>query len=252
MEITVEELLQGKGTIIKGKQYLATKKYVIPFIEKMKAFTTDFRVFVKTPDQMTIGNETDITYNRVLIQAKLNHKIDNMQECIFMVYGIDTKKPVAKFYKGYLDETDNLYLFNSGFLAHQEIEPEEPLVHNVKSVIECTDNTEAVLDQLEKINIDITTDNIEKLLGQWVRKSMYLEYNAEYGKIKLSSSAPIDAYKLLFEDRSSPYYINKDTKTTDLFHIYKAFAHTVKTDAKDLMNKFEKTILIGQLLNILK
>ena len=32
MEITLDELLKGKGTIIKNKEYLSTEAYVTPFL----------------------------------------------------------------------------------------------------------------------------------------------------------------------------------------------------------------------------
>lgn len=66
MEITLEGLEAGKPTIIKDNEYLATKDYTEPFIEKMKKFTTDFVVNVQMPDQITVsGSNQDITYNRV-------------------------------------------------------------------------------------------------------------------------------------------------------------------------------------------
>lgn len=45
MEISVAELLKGKPTIIKNKEFFQTKTYVEPFVEKMSALTTDFLEF---------------------------------------------------------------------------------------------------------------------------------------------------------------------------------------------------------------
>ena len=39
MEITVQELLQGKPTIIKNKEFFQTRNYVEPFLEKMSKIT---------------------------------------------------------------------------------------------------------------------------------------------------------------------------------------------------------------------
>src|SRR5690606_16844840 len=105
MQITVQELLQGKATIIKEKEYLSTKDYVQPFINKMKTFTNDFRIKVKLPDQITKDKDRDVTYNRVLIEAVLpaNHTIHNHDEVIGFLYGLDIKKPIAKIYRGYLN-----------------------------------------------------------------------------------------------------------------------------------------------------
>ena len=76
MEITIDQLLKGKSTIIKGKEYLSTEAYVTPFLERMSKFTNDFQVQVKLPDQYTLTkngdiNLEDITYNRVWVQAIL-------------------------------------------------------------------------------------------------------------------------------------------------------------------------------------
>ena len=74
MDISIEQLLKGKPTIIKGKNYLGTAGYVEPFLERMSKITEDFRVHVQLPDQITRTvdgeiNEDDITYNRVYIEA---------------------------------------------------------------------------------------------------------------------------------------------------------------------------------------
>ena len=56
MEIDLTTLLKGKGTQIKGKEYLPTAAYVEPFLERMQKYTSDFRVQVKTPNQLAIDN----------------------------------------------------------------------------------------------------------------------------------------------------------------------------------------------------
>ena len=38
MELTLNELLTGKSTIIKNKQFLSTKAYVEPFIDRMRSW----------------------------------------------------------------------------------------------------------------------------------------------------------------------------------------------------------------------
>ena len=66
MEITLNALLEGKPTIIREKEYFATKDYIQPFIDEMSKFTKDFVINVQLPDQVTISNDIrDVTYNRV-------------------------------------------------------------------------------------------------------------------------------------------------------------------------------------------
>lgn len=66
MEITLSRLLEGKATIIKGKEYLATSEYVQPFIDEMLKYTDKFIVRVQEPSQLLINSENnDTTFNRV-------------------------------------------------------------------------------------------------------------------------------------------------------------------------------------------
>jgi hypothetical protein len=66
MEITLQKLLEGKATIIKGKEYLSTKEYVQKFVDEMSKFTNKFIVNVQEPSQVILtDNSTDTTYNKV-------------------------------------------------------------------------------------------------------------------------------------------------------------------------------------------
>ena len=56
MELTLDQLLAGKPTKIRTKDYFPTKAYVEPFLDFMGKFTNDFRIDVKTPTQMTTSN----------------------------------------------------------------------------------------------------------------------------------------------------------------------------------------------------
>ena len=125
MKISLEDVLKGKATIIKDREYLHTKSYVKPFLERMSKFTDDFRVEVRLPDQITkLDSTEDITYNRVWIQAVLNEVYDNHDEVVGFLYGLDARKPVAKIYRGALNcACTNLCIFNPSFLSVQELEP---------------------------------------------------------------------------------------------------------------------------------
>ena len=137
MEITIDELLKGKATRIKNKEYFPTRAYVEPFLDRVsKTLTDKFIVKVETPEQITTNEGTeDITYNRVWIQGILpdEFNIENHQEVIGMVMGLDVRKPIAKFYRGGVNMACcNLCVFNPSFLECQEIYPEAAL--NYKSV----------------------------------------------------------------------------------------------------------------------
>lgn len=251
MEIDLNTLLKGKQTSIKNKNYLQTAAYVEPFLERMSKLTDDFRVQVRLPDQITREDDIDdITYNRVIIQAILPEEliIDHSQ-VIAMVYGLDVRKPVAKFYSGALDAVcTNLCVFSPDQLSCQEIEPESPL--NYKPLNSIIDNIESTIEFIRKMQnteFNCSYQNTSEQLGNWIKRCMNFSFDKGFGKVKLSTSTPIDAYKLLFEDEDSRYLV----KSTDcnMYNVYGAFTQII-TDGlkKDVMNQFEKTSLVKQIL----
>ena len=120
MHVTLDQLLSGKATQIKDRNYFPTRAYVEPFLETMSKFTSDFRVQVKVPDQITRTvdgnvNTDDITYNRVLIEAVMpdEYAWDNHDEVIGFLYGLDVRKPIVKMYRGGLNRAcTNLCVFD--------------------------------------------------------------------------------------------------------------------------------------------
>lgn len=252
--ITLAELLKGKNTIIKNKEFFGTKSYVEPFINRMSKITEDFRIQVKLPDQMTLTKDTeDITFNRVLIQAVLpqEHSIDGHDEVIGFLYGIDVKKPIAKLYRGYLNGAcTNLCVFNPKWLNVQEMLPGEPLNFNpIKELMEYQ-NDFAIMNQ--KLKSTYLDRNMRKqYLGEWVDYSLREAQDYGFGKVKIAVSTAIDAYKELFINQDSEYYVPEGVDPT-LFDVYNSFTQLIADDKKDIMNKFEKTMIINRLLNIYK
>lgn len=248
----MSELLRGKPTIIKNKEFFQTKTYVEPFIEKMSALTSDFRIQVKAPDQMTMsGEQQDLTYNRVWIQAVLPpaHTIDGHDEVIGFLYGIDVKRPVAKIYRGYLNQAcTNLCVFNPQWMNVQEMIPGDPLNYNsVKHLLEQSSDFELRIKKLKQMELD--REHQLLYLGQWVDYSLRQHEDYGFGKVKIAVSTPVDAYKQLFIDQDSPYYVPEGINP-NMFDVYNSFSQIVTDDKKDIMNKFEKTILINRLLNV--
>lgn len=259
MELNFDELLQGKATIIRGKEYLSTEAYVTPFIERMSKFTKDFRIQAKLPDQMSITrgdnlNAEDTVFNRVWIQAVLPEQfsVDNHNEVIGMVYGLDTRKPVAKIYRGALNMAClNLCVFNPSFLNLQEIEPEKPINFGcIQPLMEQTSTLKVWLDKMKSTEIPYDDKLINENLGMWIRETIAYSYNSGFGKVKLSSNTAVDAYKLLYEKEDSPYFIREGESTT-MFNIYNAFTDLISNvDTRDIMNKAEKTLLLRNILHL--
>jgi hypothetical protein len=252
MDVTISELLKGKPTIIKNKEFYQTKNYVEPFIERMSTITDDFRIQVKVPEQMTYSKDAqDLTYNRVLIQAVLpqDHSIDGHDEVIGFLYGIDVKRPVVKIYRGYLNQAcTNLTVFNPQWIDVQELIPGDPINYNaVKMLMEQTNDFAVRMKKMKETTLDRNKQT--QYLGEWVDYALRETQDYGFGKVKIAVSTPVDAYKQLFIDQDSEYYIPEGLDPT-LFDVYNSFTQIVTDDKKDLMNKFEKTMIINRLLKV--
>lgn len=261
MELTLQELLAGKATRIKNREYFQTAAYVEPFLERVHNLTSDLRINVATPNQITYSGDgtlstEDITYNRVTIEAilpdtmKINN--DDHKEVIGMVYGLDVRKPVVKFFHARERcVCTNMCVFSPSLLSCQDLEPETPIdFKSLDRIIEQTDDTASWLKKLVETSFNCGDYNINESLGKWIRNCINYSYDNHYGKVKVACSTPIDAYKLLFEKDDSNYFF--DTKEEiSMYQVYNAFTQ-VLTDGKkkDPFNVFEKTLLIKDILDI--
>lgn len=262
MELTIEQLLQGKSTRIKNKDYFPTAAYVEPFLERAQKLTSEFRVQVQLPTQITYTasgdiNTEDITYNRVLIEAILpdEYKFNNdpHRAVLGMVYGIDVRKPVVKFFKGQERMScTNLCVFSPQLLACQDLEAETAVDYSpFERIIEQTDDTATWMKKLIETDFNCATQNVNESLGRWIRNCINMSFDNHYGKAKLAVSTPIDAYKSLFEKEDSDYYAGVDSGDISMYQVYNAFTQ-VLTDGmkKDPFNIFEKTLLLKSILSL--
>lgn len=258
MEITLEQAIAGKATQIKGKNYFTTEQYIMPFIERMFKFTNDFRIQAIPANQISLTpngeiNTEDIVYNRMWVQAVMPDEAgyDNHDRVVGMVYGLDTRKPVVKLYVGGLNRACcNLCVFSPSFLNVQELEPETAINFNpIKSLMEQTSDVKATLERLANTEVPYDQQIINENLGQWVRNTMSKQFTNNYGKVKIATSTAVDAFKLLYEDKESPYYVNPGC-STDLFNVYNAFTQCITNDSRDIINKAEKTILISNIIGV--
>ena len=262
MELTIEQLLQGKSTRIKNKDYFPTAAYVEPFLERAQKLTSEFRVQVQLPTQITYTasgdiNTEDITYNRVLIEAILPDEYkfnsDPHRAVLGMVYGIDVRKPVVKFFKGQERMScTNLCVFSPQLLACQDLEAETAVDYSpFERIIEQTDDTATWMKKLIETDFNCATQNVNESLGRWIRNCINMSFDNHYGKAKLAVSTPIDAYKSLFEKEDSDYYVGVDSGDISMYQVYNAFTQ-VLTDGmkKDPFNIFEKTLLLKSILSL--
>ena len=262
MEIKLDELLAGRATKIKGKDYFQTAGYVEPFLERVSKITKEIRVQVQLPKQITYTasgdiNTEDITYNRVLIEAILPDEYkfneDPHRPVLGMVYGLDVRKPVVKFFKGQERMScTNLCVFSPQFLACQDLEPETAIDYKpLERIIEQTDDTAVWMKKIIETEFDCSSQNVNESLGKWIRNCINYSYNNHYLPVKIACSAPIDAYKSLFEKDDSDYYAGIDSGSISMYQVYNAFTQ-ILTDSmkKDPFNIFEKTLLLKDILGL--
>lgn len=254
MILTLDQALKGKATQIKGKEYLSTEAYITPFLERMSKFTDDFRIQAIPADQISISEDNeDIVYNRMWIQAVLpqEYAFENHKESINLLYALDTRKPLVKIFRNALNMAClNMCVWNASFLDVKELNPESAINYKpLNTLMELTEESHSILTRLNNTEVPYNQNNIDESLGKWIRNALETSYDNGFGKVKVGIPSIMDAYKLLYIDNESPYYIKKG-EITNLFNIYNAHTQVISNDKKDIVNKFEKCGLIGRILGI--
>lgn len=256
MELTIDQLLQGKATRIKDKEYFTTEQYVVPFLERMSKFTNEFIIQAKPADQISLTpngdvNFEDIIYNRVNIEAVLPNEYcyEGHKQVVGFVYALDTRKPVVKEYMGGLRTAClNLCTFNPAALSVQELQPEHAIDYNfLNYCLELVDDMGVKLRQLE--NMEFTKEQMHKELGQQIDRCINFKFHNDFGTVKLPESLPIEVYKNLFYNEKSDYFTQNDIVSG--FDVYQAYTDIIcNGKSKDLVNRFEKTLLVSRILGV--
>lgn len=256
MELTIDQLLQGKATRIKDKEYFTTEQYVVPFLERMSKFTNEFIIQAKPADQISLTpngdvNFEDIIYNRVNIEAVLPNEYcyEGHKQVVGFVYALDTRKPVVKEYMGGLRTAClNLCTFNPAALSVQELQPEHAIDYNfLNYCMELVDNMGVKLRQLA--NMEFTHENMYEELGMQIDRCINFKFHNDFGTVKLPESLPIEVYKNLFYNEKSPYFSKEGIVSG--FDVYQAYTDIIcNGKSKDLVNRFEKTLLVSSILGV--
>lgn len=257
---SLNTIYNGSATIIKNKEYLSAKAYIEPFVERLSDYTSKFICLVKNADQISYDNKgINYIYNRVLVYGVLpdnydvvinrNDKSVNYHRVVCMVYALDVKNPICKFYSGVVDLDFNFYAFGANCISIQKIEPETPInFTSLQSIIDngLKDNCEIILSQ--NTQRSISKNIMTNTLGEWIDFSIKKEYINDSGKVKLSNSMPIEAYKKLIIERESDYYTDEDN--IEYPELLQSFLSQITEDEKDIINRYEKTQLINQMLKL--
>lgn len=256
MELTIDQLLQGKATRIKDREYFTTEQYVMPFLERMAKFTDEFIIQAKPADQISLTpngdvNFEDIIYNRVNIEAVLPNEycFEGHKQVVGFVYALDTRKPVVKEYMGGLRTAClNLCTFNPAALSVQELEPEKAI--NYGFLNHCLEMADDMGDKLRALSdMEINRDQMFKEIGMQVDRCINYKFHNDFGTVKLPESLPIEVYKNLFYNEKSDYFTKENSVSG--FDVYQAYTDIIcNGKSKDLVNRFEKTLLVSRILGI--
>lgn len=256
MNLTLQQLLQGKATRIKDKEYFSTEQYVTPFLERMSKFTDEFIIQAKPADQISLTpngdvNFEDIIYNRVNIEAVLPNEycFEGHKQVVGFVYALDTRKPVVKEYMGGLRTAClNLCTFNPAALSVQELAPESAINYNfLNNCLEMVDDMGAKLQLLSEM--EFSRDQMYNELGMQIDRCINTKFHNDFGTVKLTESLPIEVYKNLFYNDKSDYFTTDDCVSG--FDVYQAYTDIIcNGKSKDLVNRFEKTLLVSRILGI--
>ena len=253
MDIKLADLLEGKGTIIKDKQYLPTRAYVEPFINRLCSIPgIDFKCRAELPKQVTLNTDSqDLTYNRVWIEGILpdEYTVDNHERVIGMVYGLDTRVPICKFYLSSINSAcTNMMVFNPSLLKVQVIEGNIDYAL-LDAVISAEDHVHQYIECLNNTSFVNNIEAQEKVLGKWCRNTIIYNYTNGINKASISSSTAVKAYKSIFINDKSDYYNGKSSEIS-MFDIYNAWTYIISNEDSDIMNKFEKTYLISKIMEL--
>lgn len=254
---SLEEIYKGAATVIKNKQYYSAKEYISPFIDRISKYTDKTICLVRPADQLAgKGTDVDIIYNKVLVTGVFPEDYDIVvndklvyHRVICMAYALDTKIPVCKFYTGVVDTEANFYAFGKDCIQIQKLEPDTPIDYSgIETVINngLKDNCEIILKQ--NVTRCISKEFMFKTLGEWIDFTLTHEYINDAGKVKLSNTLPVTAYKSLILDKDSDYY--SDEEVLKFPDIMAAFLFQITDDDKDIINRYEKTQLVNNLLKL--
>jgi hypothetical protein len=256
MQIELNDLLKGKATKIKNKEYFSTEQYITPFLDRMSKYTDEFLIQVKPADQISLTPEgdvnfEDIIYNRVNIEAVLpdEYCYEGHKQVVGFIYALDTRKPVVKEYMGGLRTAClNLCTFNASALNVQELIPETAI--DYAFLDKCIDISNDMGEKLRQLSsMTFTRQQMYNELGLQIDRCINFKLHNDFGTVKLPESMPVEVYKDLFYDEKSDYY-TEDNQVSG-FNVYQAYTDIIcNGKTRDLVNRFEKTLLVSRILGI--
>jgi hypothetical protein len=114
--------------------------------------------------------------------------------------------------------------------------------------MQLTDDSEIRFNKMNKEFLSSEKEDRQQKLGELIEDSMLFEISNKGGKIKIAPAMVLKAYQNVYLDSSSRNYV-PDTEKCSMFNYVDAFSSLITEDDKDIVNRFEKNLLIYNMFN---
>ena len=161
--------------------------------------------------------------------------VEEYKEVYGLVYALDTKTPVCKYYRAYKSsKTNNLVVFEPTWIETKELKPEIKFEFDFKNLMSKENGFVRKIKSIK--NNFISPDHLNELLGSLINKSLLYEHNDISGKVKLSPNDIIKAYNDVVNKPTSNYYVSPSTEGS-LHNMYSSVCSQI-TQGKDSRKQF--------------
>ncbi len=104
------------------------------------------------------------------------------------------------------------------------------------------------ISEMEKEEYPADIELKQSMLGKYIDRALVFDIKTLNGKVKVSTAQVIKAYESIYNDAGSYFYTIDGTY--DKLSYFEALSAIVTKDDKDILNRFEKSMLIGMLLDM--
>ena len=128
--------------------------------------------------------------------------------------------------------------------------PETKLTYSIRELMEKSFDIRRRLKTMKNTFISTDIEDVHGLLGKFINRALLYEQRNAGGKVKISPTDVVKTFEDVYLDHTSHYYI-RPTIEGSLHNYYGALCSQI-TNSKDIINRFEKTILVGMLFDLVE
>ena len=130
------------------------------------------------------------------------------------------------------------------------MKPETKLTYSIRELMEKSFDIGRRLKTMKNTFISTDIEDVHELLGKFINRALLYEQRNAGGKVKISPTDVVKAFESVYYDHTSHYYV-QPTVEGSLHNYYGALCSQI-TKSKDIINRFEKTILVGMLFDLVE